>query len=115
MTPPLAEILLELSHRGVAVIPEGDRLRLHPRSALTADLLVRIQAHRAEILALSAGVLPTREEWRVLAVLIHDAPLTHLLATTRLTRTALAQALCTLLNLHALRTDRSGHFLLVIN
>jgi hypothetical protein len=71
MTPPLAELLLELSHRGVTVIPEGDRLRLRPRSALTADLLARIHVHRSEILALlaghpldallRAGALPTRD------------------------------------------------------
>jgi hypothetical protein len=86
MTPPLAALLLELSHRGVAVFPEGDRLRFRTRSALTADLLARIQTHRAEILALlaahpleaflRAGALPTRDEWRVLAALAHGASLT---------------------------------------
>jgi hypothetical protein len=127
MTPPLAELLLELSHRGVTVIPEGDRLRLRPRSALTADLLARIHVHRSEILALlaghpldallRAGALPTRDEWRVLAALAGGTLLTHpqLLASTHLTKAALTEALC---HLHCRReviAYTSGHVRALVN
>jgi hypothetical protein len=41
LTPRVAHLLAELSILGVKVIPDGKRLRLSPRSALTPDLVLR--------------------------------------------------------------------------
>lgn len=47
-----AELLLDLDRRGIRLEAHGDRLRYSPRSALTPDLLARLKAHKAELLAM---------------------------------------------------------------
>ena len=44
-------LLAELSNRGVKVRVAGDALKLKPTGALDADLLRRLKAYKAEILA----------------------------------------------------------------
>lgn len=46
-----ADILEELSRRGVDVRLDGETIRLRPRSALDDGLLSRVQTHKPEILA----------------------------------------------------------------
>lgn len=46
------ELLLDLDRLGIRLEAEGERLRFHPRSALTTDLLDRLKAHKAELLAM---------------------------------------------------------------
>jgi hypothetical protein len=45
-----ADLLLDIERRGIRLEAHGDRLRYHPRSALTPDLLDRLKAHKAELL-----------------------------------------------------------------
>ena len=47
-----AELLMDLGLLGIRLQADGDRLRYHPRSALTPDLLARLKAHKADVLAL---------------------------------------------------------------
>ena len=47
-----AELLLDLGRLGIRLEAHGERLRYCPRSALTPDLLDRLKAHKAELLAL---------------------------------------------------------------
>jgi hypothetical protein len=51
----VADILAELSSRGVAVRADGGTLRLKPKAALDDDLLARVQAHKLGILAAISG------------------------------------------------------------
>jgi hypothetical protein len=59
-----AELLLDLGRLGIRLEADGERLRYFPRSALTPDLLDRLKAHKAELLAVlrpaheSAPALP---------------------------------------------------------
>lgn len=46
-----AEIVTDLARRGIRLEASGERLRYAPRSALTPDLLDRLKAHKAELLA----------------------------------------------------------------
>lgn len=46
-----AEIVADLARRGIRLEADGERLRYFPRSALTPDLLDRLKAHKAELLA----------------------------------------------------------------
>ena len=46
-----AEIMVDLARRGIRLEGEGERLRYYPRSALTPELLDRLIAHKAELLA----------------------------------------------------------------
>lgn len=46
-----ADILAELSRRGVTVRADGATLRLRPKAALDDGLLARVQAHKPDILA----------------------------------------------------------------
>jgi hypothetical protein len=45
-------LLADVAQRGITLEARGDRLRYHPRSALTPDLAERLKAHKAELLAL---------------------------------------------------------------
>jgi hypothetical protein len=83
------DVLAELAARGISVALEGAFLRLCPRSALDAELLERIRACKAEILAvlraraqrprpLGGGL--TQPQWWVLCALA---------TTSRLSRAAL--------------------------
>ena len=51
-TVSAAELLADLARRGIRLEADGERLRYHPRSALTPDLLDRLKAHKAELLTL---------------------------------------------------------------
>jgi hypothetical protein len=46
-----ADLLLDLGRLGIRLEAEGSRLRYYPRSALTPDLLQRLKAHKAEVVA----------------------------------------------------------------
>lgn len=46
-----AELVADLARRGIRLEAHGERLRYYPRSALTPDLLDRLKAHKAELLA----------------------------------------------------------------
>lgn len=55
----VAEILAELSRRGVTVRAEGGTLRVKPRRVLDDNLLALIREHKPEILKLvSNGIAP---------------------------------------------------------
>ena len=63
MNPTSSELagvrfLVELRHRGMTIVPEGDRLRVTPKSALTPELRSTLVARRGEVLA--ALALETR-------------------------------------------------------
>ena len=47
-----AELIAELTRRGIRLETAGDRLRYSPRSALTPDLAAQMKAHKAELLVL---------------------------------------------------------------
>lgn len=47
-----ADLLLDLGRLGIRLEAGADRLRYFPRSALTPDLLDRLKAHKAELLAM---------------------------------------------------------------
>ena len=47
-----AELLMDLGRLGIRLETKGKRLRYHPRSALTPDLLERLKAHKVELLTL---------------------------------------------------------------
>jgi hypothetical protein len=47
-----ADLLFELNRRGIRLEANSDRLRYHPQSALTPDLLALLKAHKAELLAI---------------------------------------------------------------
>lgn len=47
-----AELLNELSRRGVDVEARGDRLRYRPRSVVSPELAARIRSHKAELLSI---------------------------------------------------------------
>jgi TubC N-terminal docking domain len=51
----VADILAEMSSRGVTVRADGEILRLKPRASLDDNLLARVQAHKHEILAALSG------------------------------------------------------------
>ena len=51
------EIISELSRLGVQVEAVGERLRFTPKSAVPADLLDRMKAHKRELLAVLSGRL----------------------------------------------------------
>ena len=54
-----AEILTELSRRGIAVRVDGESIRLRPKSALDDELLARVREHKPEILAALSTSLTT--------------------------------------------------------
>jgi len=47
-----AELLLDLGRLGIRLEADGERLRYCPRSALTPDVLGRLKAHKADLLAI---------------------------------------------------------------
>jgi PAS domain-containing protein len=55
MSAPVAELLAELTRRGVTLEPRGDALAFHPRSKVTGELRDRLQQHKWEILGLLRG------------------------------------------------------------
>jgi hypothetical protein len=78
------ELLADLAARGVSIRIEGSRLRLRPRSALTEELINRLRAASAELLALLLAVRrpaapPPLEptEWWVLCALAEQPKLSR--------------------------------------
>ena len=59
-----AALIAELRSRGVALVPDGDRLRCRPKSSLTEDDLAALRANKPEVLRL------LREEHRPAAARI---------------------------------------------
>ncbi|MFV0443115.1 MAG: hypothetical protein ACK5Q5_06060 [Planctomycetaceae bacterium] len=55
MPSPVAELLAELTRRGVTLERRGDALAFHPRSHVTGELRERLQQHKPEILGLLRG------------------------------------------------------------
>jgi hypothetical protein len=51
----VADILAELTSRGVVVRADGETLRLRLKAALDEGLLARVQAHKPVILAVLSG------------------------------------------------------------
>ena len=47
-----SELLLDLGRLGVRLEVDGERLRFHPRSTVSPDLLSRLKTHKAELLAM---------------------------------------------------------------
>lgn len=56
----VAELLAELTRRGVTLEPRGDSLAFHPRSKVTGELRERLQQHKGEILGLLRGQVADR-------------------------------------------------------
>jgi hypothetical protein len=50
-----AELLIELNRRGIRLEADGDRLRYHPRSAVTPDLEARLKYQKPSLLAALRG------------------------------------------------------------
>ena len=46
------ELLADVTRRGIELVAHGDRLWCRPRSALTPELVDRLKAHKAELLAI---------------------------------------------------------------
>lgn len=51
----VAELLAELTRRGVTLEPRGDALAFHPRAKVTGELRERLQQHKGQILGLLRG------------------------------------------------------------
>jgi hypothetical protein len=51
----VAELLAELTRRGVTLEPRGDSLAFHPRAKVTGELRERLQQHKGQILGLLRG------------------------------------------------------------
>jgi hypothetical protein len=49
------ELLSDLTRQGIRLEAQGERLRYFPRSAVTADLIERMKAHKGELLAMVAA------------------------------------------------------------
>ena len=50
-----AELLIELARQGIRLEASEGRLRYHPRSAASPELIERMQAHKADLLRSAAG------------------------------------------------------------
>ena len=51
-TTSTAKILTDLTHLGIEMQADGDRLRFRPLSAMTPDLMERVRDHKAELLTI---------------------------------------------------------------
>jgi TubC N-terminal docking domain len=67
-----AELLADLDRLGIRLEADGDRLRYHPRSALTPELLDRLKAGKADVLAILRPA-PEVEQPRPVATMDADA------------------------------------------
>ena len=54
-------LLAELARRGIVLVSDGDRLRFHPKAAMTPKLLDRLKEHKPEILEIMADPWPAAE------------------------------------------------------
>jgi hypothetical protein len=127
MTPCVADLLAELSRRGITLRPAGPHLGVSPRSALTPELLARIREHKAEILSTLAppplpylfpfppGATPA-ERAVLLAIAVRPGLRCHqLAAATRLCQVALDEALSTLQDRHEITRTAAGGYHLVVH
>ncbi len=53
-----AQLLVEFSERGIGIWPDGDVLRLKPKSKLDERLLEEVRTHKPELLALLSSEWP---------------------------------------------------------
>lgn len=65
MRTAAADLLHELTHRGVTLIPAGEHIRVKPRDLLTDDDRERIRACKPDLLALLASGAPGSNEIQV--------------------------------------------------
>ena len=72
----VVELLAEFGRLGIRLEAQGERLRFHPRSAMTSELLSRLKAHKGELLTL---LRPTESPTRPAV----DAPPTSAKAVCR--------------------------------
>jgi hypothetical protein len=54
----VADLLVDLSARGIKVEAQENGLRYHPRSAMTRDLLARLRTYKDRLLTTLGGVQP---------------------------------------------------------
>ena len=55
------ELLADLADAGVVLVADGDRLRFHPKAAMTPELLDRLKEHKPEVMAVMADPWPAVE------------------------------------------------------
>jgi hypothetical protein len=127
MTSRVADLLAELSRRGITLRPAGPHLGVSPRSALTPDLLARIREHKAEILTTLAAPRPSypfpfppgatpAERAALLAIAVRPGIRFHqLAAATRLCKVVLDEALAALHNRREITLNPAGGYHLVVH
>jgi hypothetical protein len=108
-----ADLLSELTTRGVVVAPDRGCLRLYPRSALNPDLLARVRALKPqllELLQLSAGAVASPAEWKVLSAVALHPGLTpeEVTSATKLAPATMDQTLRTLTQRAEVTVDVEG-------
>ena len=64
------KLMADLARLGIRLEAHGDRLRYHPQSAMTPDLMARLKAHKAELLAI---LRPRPDAGATLAALALDS------------------------------------------
>ncbi len=112
-------LLAELATRGVSIAVEGTHLRFSPRSALTENLIARILAAKAELLAVlraaappaaaAVPALPSLQQWVLWAVAqTPHLPRAVLYGSVPAPRPAVDHALAALLRSGELRAHRDG-------
>ena len=125
-----AQILTDLTGRGVRVWSDGPQLHLKPKSLLDDETLDRVKAHKAEVIELCSRCDRCREletgghitlicgscGWqhpkvRIIAALDHDRlTIDELLVKTSLDKDVVYQQLGKLYDLGVLGTDPSGDY-----
>ncbi|HVT60176.1 MAG TPA: hypothetical protein VHR45_17505 [Thermoanaerobaculia bacterium] len=127
MTQQAAQLLAELSARGVTLEPAGYFLRVSPPSAITPDLLARIRELKQEILSLFVApppadpvlrlAVPTPAERDTLTAVAARPGLRRraLVAATRLPRGALDNALSRLCERREIAIGADGRCHLVVH
>ena len=127
MTRQVAQLLAELSARGVTLEPAGCFLRVSPPSALTPDLLARLRELKGEILSLLLApssihsvvrlAVPTAAERHTLAALASRPGLRRpaLAAATHLRHDALDDALSRLCERREITIGADGRCHLVVH
>ena len=61
MSSPVAELLADLTRRGVTLEPRGDDLAYHPRRRVSAELREQLRQHKTELLQLLRGEVTATE------------------------------------------------------